>query len=52
MSFLKTGSPQPMAVVDEMCQICGARKAEFFVNGQSICTECKAKLESEQKNEF
>jgi hypothetical protein len=45
MSFLKTGSPQPLEIVSEMCEECGKNKAQFNVNGKFICSECKLKID-------
>lgn len=49
MSFIKTGSPQPLNVMPEICQICGKNKAEFSINGQMICSSCKQETEKESK---
>jgi ribosomal protein L37AE/L43A len=50
MSFNKVGSPQPMQVMSETCEECGKNKAQFFVAGRSVCSECKAKLEGSEQS--
>ena len=49
MSFMKTGSPQPLEIVSDMCTVCGKNKAQFNVNGQLVCGECKESLKNNEK---
>ena len=48
MSFLKTGSPQPLEVMTDICEKCKKNKAEFNVNGQMLCSTCKDELTKEK----
>lgn len=41
--FVKTGTPQPMEVVNNMCAICGANIASVLVDGKMICASCAEK---------
>ena len=50
MSFLKTGTPQPMTIMGDMCEICGQNKAEFIVDGKSVCSQCKEKMSKSIQN--
>lgn len=49
MGFMKIGSPQPMEVVSDMCQICGKNKAQFNIKGKLVCSECKDSVPEEEK---
>jgi len=44
MAFLKTGSPQPIEVVEVCCK-CGKNTSLFSENGELVCSSCRDKLE-------
>lgn len=44
MPFQKTGSPQPIEVMPEICGMCNQNQAEFNVNGQFVCGSCRDEL--------
>jgi hypothetical protein len=49
MAFQKVGSPQPLEVVNDICQECNVNKAEFHIDGKFVCGSCKMKLEEEKQ---
>lgn len=48
MAFNKTGSPQPINVLPDKCQICGVNNAEFNVGGKLVCSACRDNSQQEQ----
>lgn len=45
MAFQKVGSPQPLEIVSDKCEMCGQNIAQFHVNGKFVCGTCKDSMQ-------
>lgn len=51
MPFIKTGTPQPMTVVDCMCEVCQTQKASMRIDGKMVCATCGSEMKKDGNSE-